>query len=84
MDSSLLFQYISVFCEVIAMCAGIALAVFKKKIYGWLIALTFALYICFDLARMHTLGIPQELPSFLFLIASIAIVVAIVLIYRET
>jgi hypothetical protein len=45
-------QLISILLEVLVVALGIMLVVGKKKMYGWCIALTFVLYIFYDLVDL--------------------------------
>jgi len=83
MDVSTSLQVLSVGIEILAVIAGLALAVRKKKVYGWFISLTFVLYVIFDLTRIYSQGISPDLHSLVFLIASLSILTALWLIYRE-
>lgn len=84
MELSNLLQILSIGIEILAVFVGLAIVIRKKKVYGWLISLTFALYIFFDLSRIYWPGISPDLHSLAFLIASIAIVLTLWLIYRES
>ncbi|MDD5594151.1 MAG: hypothetical protein PHG97_05385 [Candidatus Margulisbacteria bacterium] len=60
---------------------GIALGAVQKKAYGWFIALTFAVYVFYDLARFMSIGVSADLLDSLFLIASLSIFWAVANIY---
>jgi hypothetical protein len=76
-------QFSSVFIEIIIAIAAIVIATQKQKIYGWLIALTFGLYVIFDLSRLGVLPLASDLISGLFLIASLSMLGAVWLMYRD-
>ena len=63
-------QTISILLEFVVVALGIMLVVGKKKMYGWCIALTFILYIFYDLANLLSLHISQETLDILFFMAT--------------
>lgn len=77
-----LVQYVSILLEVFAAIVGVML-VAKKKVYGWGFALTFAIYVFYDLSNLLSLGIPKNLLYALFFIASFSVLWAVWSIYRE-
>jgi hypothetical protein len=76
-------QLASVLIEIIIAIVAIVIATKKQKTYGWLIALTFALYVLFDLSRLGVLPLAADLISGLFLIASLSMLGAIWLMFRD-
>lgn len=84
MDLNLYLLPVSIAIELIVVALGIVLAVQKKKIFGWFIALTFGIYFFYDLFRFLDAGISPDLLSIIFFIASISILCAVWLIYRES
>lgn len=76
-------QMISILLEVFVVILGIMLVVGKKKMYGWCIALTFVLYILYDLLNLLSLHISQDSRVILFFIATISILWAIWNIFLE-
>lgn len=76
-------QMISILLEVFVVALGIMLVVGKKKMYGWCIALTFVLYILYDLVNLLSLHISQDSRVILFFIATISILWAIWNIFLE-
>lgn len=83
MDTNTVLQVLSVLIEIIVAIAGVRLATKGKKVYGWFIALTFALYVVFDLSRLEFLPKSEAVISPLFLIASLSILYAVWLIGEE-
>ena len=53
------------------------------KEYGWLIAVTFALYVIFDLSRLGLIPVPEDLAAPFFLIASVSALLGVFLILRD-
>lgn len=78
-----ILQLVSIGFEVVAMLLGILLFVQKKKSWGGCLALTFAIYVYYDLANLFNLAVGQGLLRGLFFIASISILWAVWRIYRE-
>ncbi len=83
MDLNFYLLPASIAIELIIFAFGIVLAVQKKKIFGWFIALTFGIYSLYDLFRFLDAGISPDLLSVIFFIATISILCAVWLIYRE-
>jgi hypothetical protein len=74
---------ISILLEMVVAALGIALAIRKKKKYGWFIALTFILYIFYDLANLFPLTVSKDFLSFIFFAATASILWAIWNIFLE-
>ena len=76
-------QTISILLELMVVALGIMLVIGKKKMYGWCIALTFILYIFYDLANLLSLHISQDSLDILFFMATLSILWAIWNIFLE-
>jgi hypothetical protein len=74
---------ISISMEVMVVALGIMLVVGKKKMYGWCIALTFLLYIFYDLVNLLSLHLSQDSLEILFFMATLSILWAIWNIFLE-
>lgn len=83
MDQTLLLQVISILIEFAVVALALRLASTGRKQYGWLIALTFALYIFFDLSRLGLIPVTEDVSAPLFLTASLSALIAVFLILRE-
>jgi hypothetical protein len=83
MDTNSVLQVLAVLIECIVAVAGVRLATKGRRFYGWWIALTFALYVVFDLARLGLVPAVEETISPLFLLASLSILYAVFLIGQE-
>ena len=83
MDTNIVLQILSILIECVVVLGGVRLATKGKKFYGWWIALTFALYVVFDLSRLEFLPKSEAVISPLFLIASLSILYAVWLIGCE-
>lgn len=55
----------------------------KKKVYGWFIALTIALFVIFDLGRIFALDVSADLHGLIFLIGCASMLWAVWLIFKE-
>jgi len=76
---------ISILMEVAVAVLGILLALSRKKLYGWGIALTFAIYTYYDIARLASLdtkAVPRGL-YLVFFIASLSILWVVRRLYSE-
>jgi hypothetical protein len=74
---------ISVLLEIIVVALGILIALGKKKKYGWFIALTYVLYVIYDLANFWSLNISKDLLYIIFLVATLSVLWAIWNIFLE-
>jgi lipopolysaccharide export LptBFGC system permease protein LptF len=82
MSLSALIQPVSIAIEVLVVLAAILIAVRKGRPYGWLIALTFAIYVIYDSARFTGAALSGDLLAVLFLIASVSALGAVWMMYR--
>jgi len=78
-----LWHIVSLLLEVGVVVVGIALGAGKKQLYGWLIALTFAIYVFYDLARFMSIGIASGMLDILFAVASFSIFAGVIGIYSH-
>ena len=76
-------QYISIIIEAAIFILSMLVAIQKKKLYGYGFALTFAIYVFYDLAKLGTFTIDNNMLYPLFLIASVSMLWAVWMIYRE-
>jgi hypothetical protein len=74
---------IAILLELVVAALGVLLAFYKKKRYGWFIALTFLLYVFYDLANLLPLPVSQDSLYFIFLAATVSILWAIWNIFLE-
>jgi len=79
-----ILRLVSILLEIIVAVLGIMLATVKKKKYGWCIALTFAIYVFYDLAHFRPLSVSQNLLHILFFIATISILWVVWRIYKKS
>ena len=62
---------------------GVMLAISKKKMYGWCIAVTFVLYVVYDLANLLALNISEDTLYMIFFVATLSILWAVWNIFLE-
>lgn len=66
---------LSLILEVLLVFLGLKIALSNKKAIGWLISLTFLIYVVYDSSRFFSISLPFH--NFLFFIASISIFFAV-------
>ena len=78
-----LLHLLSILLEAVVALLGIMLAIGKKKMYGWCIALTFVLYVVYDLTNLMALNISQDTLYMIFFVATLSILWAVWNIFLE-
>ncbi|MCX5725875.1 MAG: hypothetical protein NT030_01605 [Candidatus Saganbacteria bacterium] len=78
-----ILHIISIVIEIAVILLGVLIAIIKEKSYGWLIALTFAIYAFYDIAKFGPLNVSQNILYVIFLIASLSILFAVWKIFNE-
>ncbi|MFH0831486.1 MAG: hypothetical protein V1886_01305 [archaeon] len=78
-----LLQYISILMELVIAVLGILIAVRKHKMYGWGFALTFFIYVFYDLSKLVPLQISASVLYPLFFIATASALFAVLGIYMK-
>jgi hypothetical protein len=78
-----LLHLLSILLEVVVAALGVLLAIRKKKIYGWCIAVTFVLYVIYDLANLQAWNISLDTLYMIFFVATISILWAVWNIFLE-
>ena len=68
----MLIQYISIVIEFLIAIMGILILLQRKKIYGFGIFLTFAIYVFYDFVKLFEIVISDELVYGLFFVATIS------------
>lgn len=79
-----LLQYISIGIETVIAVLGLLILFQKKKIYGFGIFLTFTIYVFYDFAKLISIKINNNILYASFFIATLSILLAICLIYKES
>jgi len=83
MEIADLIQIIAILIECAVVVVAVLIATRKKTVYGWFIALTFALFALFDVIRIL---LPAGLPGvgvIMLLVACASMLYAVWLMYRE-
>lgn len=76
-------QVIAVLLEAAVTVIAAAIAIRQKKAYGWCIALTFGLFVFFDIGRLFALPVPDTAHALVFLVACVSMLYGVWLMYRE-
>jgi len=76
-------QVIAVLLEMGVAVTALLIATRYRKSYGWCIAVTFSLFILFDLGRICVLPIPDTAHSLILLIACGSMLYGVWMLYRE-
>ena len=74
---------LSILLEVVVAALGMMLAIRRKKMYGWCIAVTFVLYVIYDLANLLALNISEDTLYMIFFVATLSILWAVWNIFLE-
>jgi hypothetical protein len=77
-----LLQLIATLIELVIAVAAVLIATQQKKTWGWFIALTFALFVVFDLARIFALDISANLHALILLVACLSMLYAVWLLWK--
>jgi len=78
-----ILQVVSISFEVLVALLGLLLLIQKKKAWGAGIALTFAIYVYYDLANLFKFSVAQDILRLVFFIASLSVLWAIWRVYEE-
>lgn len=73
----------SILLEAVTAVLGVLLAMQKRKAWGWCLALTFAIYVYYDLARYLNWGVSPDILYLSFFIASVSVTWAVWQIYKR-
>lgn len=76
-------QYLSIIIETLIAVFGLALVFIRKKKYGFLIFLTFAIYVFYDFANLAEIDIPLDLMYISFFIATLSALIFVIILYKE-
>jgi hypothetical protein len=72
-----LLYLLSILMEMVVAALGVLLAIRNKKMYGWCIAVTFTLYVIYDLADLLQWNVSQDTLYTIFFVATISILWAV-------
>ena len=76
-----ILNMVSLLLEIATIVLGLKMALADKKVFGWLFALTFAIYVVYDLSRFKSYALPAH--DLLFLIASLSVFTAVLLLAKK-
>jgi len=79
-----ILHIISILLEVGVVVLGVMLAAVKKKLYGLGFALTFAIYVFYDLVNFLDLNVPKTITYMLFFLSTVSILWAVWRVYKES
>lgn len=77
-------QLVSIVLEAVVVIVSIALALGKKKPYGWGFAITFAIYVFYDMAKLYGWNISPNILYSGFFVATISALVAVWSLYKKS
>jgi len=83
MEIADLIQIIAIIIECAVVVVAVLIATQKKQVYGWFIALTFALFVLFDVIRIVFVYGLSGIHAGLLLVACASMLYAVWLMYRE-
>jgi hypothetical protein len=78
-----LLHLLSIVLEAVIVAIALLLAIRKGKFYGYGFALTFAIYVVYDLANQFHFAISANLLVVIFFIATVSALYSIWELYRE-
>ena len=76
-------QIVAVFLEVAVTVVAAVIATRHQKSYGWCIAVTFGLFVLFDIGRLFSLPVSDAAHALIFLVACGSMLFGVWLMYRE-
>ena len=79
----MVIQYVSIVIEFLIALMGLLIVFKKKKIYGWGIFLTFAIYVFYDFAKLASWNISQDILYASFFVATVSAFWAVFKIFME-
>ena len=78
-----LLPVLSIALELMVAAMGLKLALIARKGWGWALALTYALYVFYDLTRLLSWDVPERVLQAVFFVASLSIWTAVFRIEKE-
>ena len=76
-------QIIAVLLEAAVTIIAILIATGRKKMYGWCIAITLGLFVLFDIVRLFSLPLTEEVHALIFLVACGSMLYGVWILYQE-
>jgi len=78
-----ILQLISICIEFAIVIISLMIAASRKKVYGYGFALTFAIYVFYDSARLFSVAIDETPLYILFFIATVSALISVWKLYKE-
>jgi hypothetical protein len=76
-------QSLSIILEALIVLVSLGIATRKGKLYGWGLALTFAIYVYYDAAKLYGWESSASTLAWAFFIATISALLSVLAIYRH-
>ncbi len=77
-------QTISIFLELIIVFVTLGLALSKKQLAGYGLALTFGVYVFYDAVKLYGYSINSTVLQVLFFVATLSALLSVLLIYKKS
>jgi len=77
-------QLISIFLESVIVMISLMIGLKKKKIYGHGFALTFAIYVFYDTARLFSIETSETFLYIMFFVATVSALFSVWELYRKS
>jgi len=77
-------QLISIFLESVIVMISLMIGLKKKKIYGYGFALTFAVYVFYDTARLFSIETSETFLYIMFFVATVSALFSVWELYRKS
>ena len=82
MQISDILQLLATLIEIVIAAGAVLIATRNGKMYGWFIALTFVLFVIFDLARIFSLDISANIHAMILLLACLSMLAGVWLMWK--
>ncbi len=76
-------QTASIFLELVIVLVALKLAITKRKLAGYGLALTFGVYVFYDAVKFYNYTVDGQLLQILFFIATVSALISVLSIYRN-
>ena len=77
-------QFVSILLEVVIVVLAVLSARKKKKSLGYGFALTFTIYVFYDLAKLLVINVPDSILYLTFFVATLSALYSILIIYKDS
>ena len=76
-------QFVSILLEAVIVVRAILSAIRRKKSFAYGFALTFAVYVFYDLAKLIQINVPDSILYFMFFVATLSALYVTLRIYKD-